>query len=132
MADEEENASGRVPGLIQDVVAQLQGMAARLEDLTGYKLPSVPGGLPVPGARHIPLPGALSSEQLSTVAASVAAQRQSIQAMRAQLGALDEQLAVLERILGPLAEWSKVWAGLEGRLLGSRPPDQPGPPASRA
>ena len=132
MADEEESASGRVPGLIQDVVAQLQGMAARLEDLTGYKLPSVPGGLPVPGARHLPLPGALSSEQLSTVAASVAAQRQSIQAMRAQLGALDEQLAVLERILGPLAEWSKVWAGLEGRLLGSRPSDEPGPPGSQA
>ena len=132
MAAEEESASGRVPGLIQDVVAQLQGMAARLEDLTGYKLPSVPGGLPAPGTRRLPLPGALSSEQLSTVAASVAAQRQSIQAMRAQLGALDEQLAVLERILGPLAEWSKVWAGLEGRLLGSRPPDEPGPPASQA
>ena len=109
MADEEASASGRIPGLIQDVVTQLQGMAARLEDLTGYKLPPVPGGMP--GGRALPLPGALSSEQLSMLAASVAAQRQSIQAIRAQLGALDEQLAVLERILGPLAEWSKAWAG---------------------
>jgi hypothetical protein len=127
MAAEEESASGRVPGLIQDVVAQLQGMAARLEDLTGHKLPQVPGGLPVPGGRGLPLPGALSSEQLSMLAASVAAQRQSIQAMRAQLGALDEQLAVLERILGPLAEWSKAWAGLEERLLGGRLRDQASP-----
>jgi hypothetical protein len=124
MADEEENPAGRPGGLIQDMVAQLQGMAARLESVTGYRLPPVPG---VPGVRNLPLPGALSSEQLSTLAASVAAQRQSIQAMRAQLGALDEQLAVLERIIGPLAEWSKAWAGLEGRLLGVRPPDDPGP-----
>jgi uncharacterized coiled-coil protein SlyX len=101
-------------------------MAARLEGVTGYRLPPVPG---VPGMRNLPLPGALSSEQLSTLRAIVAAQRQSIQAMRAQLGALDEQLAVLERIIGPLAEWSKAWAGLEGRLLGARPQEDPGPPS---
>jgi uncharacterized coiled-coil protein SlyX len=126
MADEEEGPASRPGGLIQDMVAQLQGMAARLEGVTGYRLPPVPG---VPGMRNLPLPGALSSEQLSTLRASVAAQRQSIQAMRAQLGALDEQLAVLERIIGPLAEWSKAWAGLEGRLLGARPQEDPGPPS---
>jgi len=37
----------------------------------------------------------------------------------------DEQLAVLEQILGPLAEWSRTWAELEQQLLsmGRRPTD---------
>jgi uncharacterized coiled-coil protein SlyX len=113
-------------------VTQLQGMTERLENLTGYRLPSMPGGFSVPGVRNLPLPGALSSEQLTTIASSVSAQRRSIEAMQAQLSALDEQLAVLERILGPLAEWSKAWASLEQRLLGSRRDGPADPPAGPA
>ena len=48
---------------------------------------------------------------------SVAAQRRSIEALQAQLTAFDEQLAVLERIIVPLADWSKTWADLEQRLM---------------
>jgi uncharacterized coiled-coil protein SlyX len=129
MADDEESTQGPIPGLIQDFVTQLQGMTERLESLTGYRLPSMPGGFSVPGVRNLPLPGALSSEQLTTIASSVSAQRRSIEAMQAQLSALDEQLAVLERILVPLAEWSKAWASLEQRLLGSRRDGPAGPPA---
>jgi len=35
MADDDETTPGRVPGLIQDFVTQLQGMTERLESLTG-------------------------------------------------------------------------------------------------
>jgi len=48
---------------------------------------------------------------------SIAAQRRSIQALQTQLSAFDEQLAVLEQLLGPLAQWSKTWADLERRIL---------------
>jgi hypothetical protein len=37
---------------------------------------------------------------------NIAAQRRSIDALKAQLSSFDEQLAVLEQVLGPLAEWS--------------------------
>ena len=40
--------------------------------------------------------------------------------MQAQLRVLDEQLAMLEQILGPLAEWSKAWAQFEGLVLPAR------------
>jgi hypothetical protein len=34
--------------------------------------------------------------------------------------AFDEQLAVLERILGPLTDWSAKWAQAEDRLMNLR------------
>ena len=34
-----------------------------------------------------------------------------------QLRVLDEQLAMLEQILGPLAEWGKTWAQFEGLVM---------------
>jgi hypothetical protein len=118
MADEEEDRPGGVSGLMQDFVAQLRGVTERLEGLTriGESLPSLPSPLSLPGLRNVPMPGALSAAQLNSIATSVAAQRRSIEAMKTQLTAFDEQLAVLERILGPLAEWGRTWAELEERL----------------
>ena len=73
--------------------------------------------------------GALSATQLRSIAESVAAQRRSIEALQAQLTAFDGQLAVLEQILGPLAEWSGTWADLEQRLVRmGRAPESPGGP----
>jgi len=120
MADEQESAAGRIPGLIQDFVAQLQAIIEKLENMAGDHLPAVPSPLSLPGLRNLPLPGAVSAEELTAIATSVSAQRRSIEAMRAQLAAFDEQLAVLERILGPLTEWSRTWADLEERLLRAR------------
>jgi len=79
------------------------------------RLPTAPGGLP--------LPGALSAAQLTSMHDTIAAQRRSIEALQTQLAAFDEQLAVLEQMLGPFTEWSKSWADLEQRLLdlGRRP-----------
>ena len=45
--------------------------------------------------------------------------------MQAQLRVFDEQLAMLEEILGPLAEWGKAWAEFEGLVTGPR--RDPGP-----
>ena len=59
------------------------------------------------------------------IASSVASQRQGIAAMQPQLGVFDEQLAMLEEILGPLAEWSKAWAEFEGLVMNAR--RDPGP-----
>ena len=111
MADEEQGTASLGSGLLQDFVAQLRGITEGLEGLVGFgdRLPSVPGGLP--------LPGALSAAQLTSIADAISAQRQSIGALKAQLSSFDEQLAVLERVLGPLAEWSGRWAELEDRLL---------------
>jgi hypothetical protein len=118
MADDEQGASGVVPGMVQEFIAQLRAASGRLEDLAGFggRLPHVPGALP--------LPGALSAAQMASVTGSIAAQRRSIEALKAQLSAFEEQLAVLEQLLGPLAEWSRTWADLEGRLvnMGRRPP----------
>ena len=50
-------------------------------------------------------------------ASAVASARSNLQALQAQLTAFDEQLAVLERIIVPLADWSKTWADLEQRLM---------------
>jgi hypothetical protein len=111
MADEEQSKSGGVSGLAQDFIAQLRAVTEGLEDLAGF------------GARRslapgtFPLPGALSAAQLAAIAGSVTAQRSSIEALKAQLSSFDEQLAVLEQILGPLAEWSRTWAEAEERLL---------------
>ena len=111
MTDEEQGTASLGSGLLQDFVAQLRGITEGLEGLVGFgdRLPSVPGGLP--------LPGALSAAQLTSIADAISAQRQSIGALKAQLSSFDEQLAVLERVLGPLAEWSSRWAELEDRLL---------------
>jgi len=40
--------------------------------------------------------------------------------MQAQLRAFDEQLAMLQEILGPLAEWSKTWAEFETLAMNTR------------
>src|SRR6516225_6883078 len=114
MADEERSTPGMVSGLVQDFITQLRAVTEGLEGLAGLgerRLPA-PGGFP--------LPGALSATQLTAIASSVAAQRRSIEALQAQLASFDEQLAVLEQILGPLAEWSKTWAQVEERLLNVR------------
>jgi|ERR1022692_4196327 hypothetical protein len=122
MTDDENSSPGAVPSLMQEFVAQLRGVTDRLADLTGLggSFPPVPALPSLPGLRTWPAPGAFSAAQLKSVAASIAAQRRSIQALTAQLGAFDEQLAVLEQMLEPLAEWSKTWADLEERLMNLR------------
>jgi len=128
--DREEGASSRVPVFIQELIAQLRGVTERLERLgeIGARIPLAPGALPLASLRNLPLPGAISAAQLASIASSIAAQRSSIEALKAQLSAFDEQLAVLERILDPLADWSRTWADLEERLLtlGRKPGDDPG------
>ena len=74
----------------------------------------------VQSLQGLPHPGALSAAQLDLLASSVASQRQGIAAMQAQLRVLDEQLAMLEQILGPLAEWGKTWAQFEGLVISAR------------
>jgi hypothetical protein len=110
MADDEQSTPGMVPGLVQEFAAQLRGITEGLEGLAGIRdrFPPAPGAFP--------LPGTLSAAQLASTADSIAAQR-SIEALKAQLSSFDEQLAVLEQVLGPLAEWSGKWAELEQRLL---------------
>lgn len=117
MAGDEKTPSGAVPRLVQEFTARLGAITGRLEELAGLG----GGNRRVPGA--LPLPGALSAAQMRSIADSIAAQRRSIAALKAQLSSFDEQLAVLEQILGPLAEWSRTWAELEQRLLnlGRRP-----------
>ncbi len=111
MVEDEKTTSGVVPRLVQEFTAQLGAITGRLEDLAGLG-----GGNPrAPGA--LPLPGSLSAAQMTSIADSIAAQRRSIAALKAQLSSFDEQLAVLEQILGPLAEWGRTWAELEQRLL---------------
>ena len=114
MADDEQDTSGTFSRLVQDYIGQLR---ATTESLTkwGGQLPPIPGPLT--------LPGALSAAQITSITDGIAAQRRSIKALKAQLSLFDEQLAVLENILGPLAEWSRAWADLEQQLLnrGQRP-----------
>jgi hypothetical protein len=114
MAEDEQSVPGMVPGLVQDFIAQLRAVTVGLQDLagSGERRPLAPGAFP--------LPGALSAAQLTSIASSVAAQRRSIEALKAQLSSFDEQLAVLEQILGPLAEWSRTWAQVEDQLLTMR------------
>jgi hypothetical protein len=114
MADDEQSTSGMVSGLAQVFAAQLRSVTEGLENLAGF-------GERIPAARSaLLLPGALSAAQVTSIANSVAAQRRSIEALKAQLSAFDEQLAVLEQILGPLAEWSRTWADLEEQLVTTR------------
>lgn len=120
MADDEQSTSGVVPNLVQQFVDQLRATTERLEDLGrfGGRLPSAPGALA--------LPGAFSAEQMTLITDSIAAQRRSIETLKAQLSLFDEQLAVMEQILGPLAEWSRTWADLERRLLNMSPRPEAG------
>ncbi|MHA6782085.1 hypothetical protein ACVGOW_14025 [Pseudonocardia saturnea] len=67
------------------------------------------------GARPVP-PATLSARQLQAVLDDLAARRAQVQALQAQLGLFDEQLATLETSLGPLLEWAKTWAGVEGAV----------------
>ena len=119
MADDQQDAPGGIPGLTQEVIAQLRGLNDRLEGLTGLtvSLPGLPGLSSLPGLRNLPVPGALTAAQLKSIATAVTAQRRSIEALKTQLTAFDEQLAVLERILGPLTDWSAKWAQVEDRLM---------------
>lgn len=115
MADEEQTSSGMVPGLVHEFIAQLRGISEGLEGVARLR-----EHLPSP-ARALALPGTLSAAQLTSIADAITAQRRSIEALKAQLSSFDEQLAVLEQIIGPLAQWSRKWAELEERLLNIRP-----------
>jgi hypothetical protein len=111
MTDDEQSTPGMIPGLVQEFAAQLRGITEGLEGLASIRdrFPPAPGAFP--------LPATMSAAQLASIADSIAAQRRSIDALKAQLSSFDEQLAVLEQVLGPLAEWSGKWAELEQRLL---------------
>jgi len=93
-----------VPAMVEAFAGQLRAVTEWLQDLAGL-------------GQRVPLPGALSAAQLTSIADSIAAQRRSIEALKAQLSSFDQQLAALEQILGPLAQWSGTWAELEQRLM---------------
>ena len=127
MADEQHSTPGAIPGFMQDFMAQLRGVAERLEGLAGLggqgtATPSLPS---LASLRTMPTPVTFSAAQLTSVASSITAQRRSIDALQTQLTAFDEQLGLLERMLEPLAEWSRTWADLEDRMkhLGHRSGD---------
>ena len=101
---------------LRRITEGLAGMTGLSESVLSQSVQSLQG---------LPHPGALSAAQLNLTASSVASQRQGIAAMQAQLRVLDEQLAMLEGILGPLAEWSKTWAQFEGLVMPAR--RNPGP-----
>ena len=105
---EPQTATGKLVGRsIDEFVNQLRGFTDRARSVAGA----------VPARLHLPAlpspPGALSAAQVSAIAQTVRAQRESISAIRSQLEAFDQQLAVFERILDPLVEWSATWAQLE-------------------
>jgi len=101
---------------LRRITEGLAGMTGLSESVLSQSVQSLQG---------LPHPGALSAAQLNLIASSVASQRQGIAAMQAQLRVLDEQLAMLEGILGPLAEWSKTWAQFEGLVMPARPNPEP-------
>ena len=122
MADPQNTTAG-FAGLIQLWTIQLRRIT---EGLTGMAGPSESVlSQSVQSLQGLPHPGALSAAQLNLLASSVASQRQGIAAMQAKLRVLDEQLAMLEQILGPLAEWGKTWAQFEGLVMSAR--RNPGP-----
>jgi hypothetical protein len=112
MADDEQDTSGSVPALIQEFIGQLRAAAGGAGGLH-------PTGQASPGA--LARPGALSAAQMASITESIAAQRRSIEALKTQLSSFDEQLALLENMLGPLAQWSRTWADFEQRLLSMGP-----------
>ncbi len=113
-----QNTTATFAGLIQLWTIQLRRIT---EGLTGMAGPSESVlSQSVQSLQGLPHPGALSAAQLNLLASSVASQRQGIAAMQAQLRVLDEQLAMLEQILGPLAEWGRTWAQFEGLVMSAR------------
>jgi hypothetical protein len=112
MADDEKSTPGSVPAMIGEFLGQLRAAAEK----AGVPQPAWPGSSGLPA-----LPGALSATQMAAITDSIAAQRRSVAALQAQLSSFDEQLAVLEGMLGPLAQWSKTWADVEQRFLNVRP-----------
>lgn len=99
--------AGLVERSIEEFGHQLRAFTDRAKAVAG----AAPGKLPLPPLPRPP--GAMSAAQLTAIARSVSAQRQSIAAMRAQLDAFDQHLAVLEGILDPLVKWSSTWARVE-------------------
>ena len=105
---EPQTATGKLVGRsIDEFVNQLRAFSDRARSIAG----AVPSRLPLPALPSPP--GAMSAAQVSAIAQTVRAQRESITAIRAQLDAFDQQLGVFERILDPLVEWSASWAQLE-------------------
>ncbi len=112
MADDEKGTPGSVPALFQEFFDQFRTAA---ETAMGAR----PAQQAAPG--KLALPGALSAAQMDSITESIAAQRRSIAALKTQLTSFDEQLAVLEKLLGPLAQWSRSWADLEQGFLNMGP-----------
>jgi hypothetical protein len=120
---DQQNTSAGFAGLIQLWTSQLRRISEGLAGAAGLGESVL--SQPVRLLQGLPHPGALSASELNVIASSVAAQRQSIAAMQAQLRVFDEQLAMLDGILGPLAEWSKAWAEFEGLVMNTRPDPEP-------
>lgn len=112
MADDEKSTPGSVSAMIGEFLGQLRTAAEK----AGLPPPAWPASPGMPA-----LPGALSAAQMAAITDSIAAQRRSIAALQAQLSSFDEQLAVLETMLGPLAQWSRTWADVEQRFLNTGP-----------
>jgi hypothetical protein len=123
MTDQQDTSAG-FAGLIQLWTVQLRRITDGLAGTAGLGESVL--SQPVPSLQGLPHPGALSAAQLNLIASSVASQRQSLAAMQAQLRVFDEQLAMLEGIIGPLAEWSKAWAEFEGLVMNTRRDPGPG------
>jgi len=122
MTDPQKTAVG-FARLIQLWTIQLRRITEGLAGMTGLSESVLSQS--AQSLQGLPHPGALSAAQLNLIASSVASQRQGIAAMQAQLRVLDEQLAMLEQVLGPLAEWSRTWAHFEGLVMPAR--RNPGP-----
>ncbi len=118
-----QNTPAGFARLIQLWTIQLRRITGGLTGMTGLSESVLAQS--VQSLQGLPHPGALSAAQLNLIASSVASQRQGIAAMQAQLRVLDEQLAMLEEILGPLAEWSKTWAQFEGLVMPARRNPEP-------
>jgi hypothetical protein len=111
MADD-KSTPGSVPALFQEFFDQFRATVENAAKPRAAQQPSP--GMP-------PLPGAFSATQMASITESIATQRRSIEALKTQLTAFDEQLATLEKLLGPLAQWSKSWADLEQGFLNMSP-----------
>jgi hypothetical protein len=77
-------------------------------------LPAIPGMPPMPGMPGTP--ATMSARQLQAVVDDIAARRAQVQALVTQLQMFDEQLGALETSLGPLLQWLRTWADLEGAV----------------
>jgi hypothetical protein len=120
---DQQNIPAGFAGLIQLWTSQVRRITEGLAGMGGLSESVL--SQPVPSLQGLPHPGALSAAQLNLIASSVASQRQSIAAMQAQLRTFDEQLAILEGILGPLAEWGNTWAEFEGLVMNTRRDPRP-------